>query len=98
MKLRLALLLAAALTLTSRASTTSDITALLTAQTAAWNRGDIDGFMQAYLESDLLRFASGASVTRGWRATRDGYKQRYPDRATMGTLEFSELEITELSP
>ena len=76
---------------------TRDITALLTSQVAAWNRGDIDGFMQAYLESDLLRFASGASITHGWRATRDGYKQRYPDRATMGTLAFSDLEITELS-
>jgi len=75
-----------------------DITALLTAQSAAWNRGDIDGFMQGYAQTDTLRFASGGTVTYGWRATLEGYKKRYPDKAAMGTLAFSELVVTELAP
>ncbi len=74
------------------------ITSLLTVQCAAWNRGDIDQFMQAYAQTDTLRFASGGSVTLGWRPTLEGYKQRYPDKATMGTLAFTELEITVLAP
>ena len=98
MKLIAAFFSSVTLICAAHASASSDITALLTAQAAAWNRGDIDGFMQAYQQTDMLRFASGATVTLGWRATRDGYKQRYPDRATMGTLAFSDLEITELAP
>lgn len=75
-----------------------EITALLSAQSGAWNRGDIDGFMQGYAQTDELRFASGATVTLGWRATLERYKQRYPDKTAMGTLAFTDLEITGLAP
>ncbi|MEJ0049277.1 MAG: hypothetical protein WDN04_26590 [Rhodospirillales bacterium] len=66
----------------------SAIRSVLIAQAAAWNRGDIDAFMQGYRKSDELRFASGDTVTYGWQQTRDRYLQRYPDRAAMGTLIF----------
>ncbi len=75
-----------------------EITALLDAQAAAWNRGDIDAFMTGYAQTDTLRFASGDSVTYGWRQTLEGYKRRYPDKAAMGALTFSELVVTELAP
>ena len=71
---------------------------LLQAQADAWNRGDIDAFMQTYAPVDDLRFASGGTVTYGWKPTLDRYKQRYPDRAAMGTLAFSDLTVTEFSP
>ena len=77
---------------------TREIVALLSAQSAAWNRGDIDGFMQAYAPTATLRFASGGNVTLGWRPTLERYKQRYPDRAAMGTLSFTDVEITSLAP
>ena len=77
---------------------TREITALLSTQSAAWNRGDIEGFMQAYAQTDDLRFASGGTVTLGWRATLDRYKLRYPDKTAMGTLAFSDLEVTGLAP
>lgn len=82
----------------SPSTAAQEITALLDTQVRAWNRGDIDAFMQAYAPIDDLRFASGDTVTYGWRATLERYKSHYPDRATMGTLAFSELAITELSP
>jgi len=66
-------------------------------QTAAWNRGDIDAFMRGYWNSDKLVFVSGDSVTRGWQPTLQRYKKSYDTRAKMGTLTFSDLEITELS-
>lgn len=65
-------------------------------QSAAWNRGDIDGFMQAYWKSEKLTFSSGGGTTRGWKATRDRYKKRYPDQKTMGKLTFSKLEVHSL--
>jgi len=66
-------------------------------QAAAWNRGDIDAFMEGYWRSDKLTFVSGTDVTRGWQPTLDRYKKRYDTRAKMGTLTFSELEISILS-
>jgi ketosteroid isomerase-like protein len=66
-------------------------------QAAAWNRGDIDGFMAGYWRSEKLTFVSGTSVTRGWQETLDRYKKGYDTRAKMGTLTFSDLEITILS-
>jgi ketosteroid isomerase-like protein len=77
---------------------TAEILQILQIQTDAWNRGDIDAFMQTYAPVDDLRFASGGTVTYGWKSTLARYKQHYPDRAAMGTLAFSELAVTELSP
>jgi ketosteroid isomerase-like protein len=74
------------------------IRSLLISQQTAWNRGDIDGFMQGYRQSEELRFASGDTVTYGWKATRERYLQRYPDRAAMGKLTFSELQVEVLAP
>lgn len=74
------------------------IEALLQSQADAWNHGDIDAFMEGYAKTADLRFASGGTVTRGWQQTLERYRQRYPDRAAMGTLAFSGLETTVLSP
>jgi uncharacterized protein (TIGR02246 family) len=69
---------------------------LLSAQTAAWNRGDIEGFMQGYWHSDGTTFSGSSGVSRGWQALLERYRKKYSTRAIMGHLEFSELEITAL--
>lgn len=71
---------------------------VLMAQQLAWNRGDIPGFMQAYLNSEDLRFLSGDTVEHGWQATLERYYRVYPDRAAMGKLSFVDLNIRVLSP
>lgn len=76
---------------------TTAIANVLKDQQAAWNDGNIDGFMDGYWKSEELRFASGGTVTRGWQATRDRYHARYDDRAKMGKLTFSDLEINPIS-
>jgi beta-aspartyl-peptidase (threonine type) len=75
----------------------SDIRRVMNDQTAAWNAGDIEGFMRGYWNSPELKFVSGANVTKGWQPTLDRYKKSYDSRAKMGTLEFSDMEITVLS-
>ena len=70
---------------------------MLTDQTTAWNKGDIDAFMNGYSKTDTLRFASGDTITYGWQDTLDRYKQRYPDRTSMGTLSFSDLDTMVLA-
>ena len=69
------------------------ILALLTNQTAAWNRGDIEGFMNGYRNSNQTEFVSSEGVSRGWQALLDRYRRSYPDRKAMGHLTFSDLEI-----
>jgi ketosteroid isomerase-like protein len=73
------------------------IARVLMAQRDAWNRGDIEAFMTGYWKSGELRFASGGTVTKGWQATLDGYRERYDDREKMGTLRFSGLDVSILS-
>lgn len=70
---------------------------VLDLQVEAWNNGDINGFMAGYLNSDDLRFTSGGEVRYGWRQTRKRYRERYPDRAAMGTLAFENLDVRMLS-
>ena len=75
------------------------IRAVIGAQADAWNRGDIDGFMQGYWNSPELRFASGGTVTKGWETTRDRYRATYgSDTQSMGRLTFSAIEVMPLSP
>ena len=71
---------------------------VLNEQAAAWNTGDIEGYMAGYLQSDSLRFASGGNVSYGWQTTLDRYQKGYPDKATMGKLIFSNIDIELISP
>lgn len=75
----------------------AEIRAVMSAQAAAWNRGDIDGFMNGYARSDATEFISGDKLTRGWQTVRNRYKRKYDSREKMGTLTFSELNVTRLS-
>lgn len=70
--------------------------ALLATQTADWNRGDIDAFMKGYWNSPETTFAGTSGVSRGWQTVLDHYHKNYPDRATMGHLDFRDVEVTPL--
>jgi ketosteroid isomerase-like protein len=72
------------------------IQAVLDAQCDAWNRGDIEGFMDGYEHSEKTVFVGGDTVTRGWQTVLDRYKRNYDSREKMGTLSFSDLEITPM--
>lgn len=75
----------------------AQIRSVLQAQQDAWNRGDIDGFMNGYARSPSTVFVSEDTIRRGWQTVRDRYKKKYPSRTKMATLKFSDLEITPLS-
>lgn len=70
---------------------------VIEAQVAAWNGGDIEGFMAGYAKDESTTFVSGDTITRGWQTVMDRYKKNYDTRAKMGTLAFSELEFKPLS-
>jgi uncharacterized protein (TIGR02246 family) len=87
---------------TSAAPSTPDaklaaaIRAVIEAQRVAWNRGDIEGYMDGYARSADTVFVSGDNVTHGWQTVLDHYKKGYDSREKMGVLTFSDLEITPL--
>jgi uncharacterized protein (TIGR02246 family) len=72
------------------------VRAVLDAQRDAWNRGDVEGYMDGYARSPNTVFVSGDNVTRGWQTVLDRYRKNYDSREKMGTLTFSDLEITPL--
>jgi ketosteroid isomerase-like protein len=72
-----------------------DIIKVLVAQEAAWNKGDLQSFIQGYKNSPDTLFVTH-SVFRGVDGMLDEYRHNYPTRAAMGTLAFSELEVHSL--
>lgn len=73
------------------------IQAVLNAQRDAWNKGDIEGYMDGYDRSDNTVFVSGDSVTHGWKTVLERYQKGYDTREKMGQLTFSDLDIRVLS-
>jgi len=69
------------------------ITKILTQQQAAWNDGDVAGFMRGYWNSPELTFAGSNGFSKGWSKISDRYRERYPDKAAMGHLEFTIAEV-----
>ena len=62
-----------------------------------WNTGDLDAFMEGYLNTEYLVFSGSSGPINGWKATRDRYKKSYSTRLLMGTLDFEILNIISLS-
>jgi beta-aspartyl-peptidase (threonine type) len=81
----------------TRMTPEAEITALIKQQANDWNSGNIDAFMEVYWKSDQLTFSSSGEVTRGYHATLNRYKARYPTPQEMGTLTFTDLEFLPLS-
>ncbi|MEM9723098.1 MAG: nuclear transport factor 2 family protein, partial [Bacteroidota bacterium] len=78
---------------------TKDVDAIkqvMSMQENAWNEGDIPQFMEGYWKSDSLLFIGSSGPTYGWQATYERYERVYPDRKTMGQLQFDILEIRSL--
>lgn len=75
----------------------NEILAVLDRQSAGWNNGSVEEYMDGYARSDSLRCASGGSVTYGWAQTLQRYQKRYSTKETMGTLIFSDLDVSVIS-
>lgn len=81
----------------AQANQESLIKQILHKQTEAWNKGDIDAFMQTYWKNDSLVFVGKSGVTYGWQNTLDNYRKGYPDKTAMGQLQFTVIRIESLS-
>lgn len=70
----------------------TDIRAVMNAQRDAWNRGDIEAYMQGYWKSPDVLFASRGTFAQGWQPLLDRYRQNYPDGG-MGRLTFDDIVV-----
>jgi beta-aspartyl-peptidase (threonine type) len=76
-----------------------DVARVLNEQIEAWNKGDLNRFMDTYWDSDELTFYSGGTVTKGRKAVAERYRKTYQaDGKEMGKLSFSEMDVQELGP
>jgi beta-aspartyl-peptidase (threonine type) len=76
-----------------------EIRRVLDRQVEAWNRRDLEGFMQGYWHSPELTFYSGGTVVSGWETTLARYRNRYQGEGhEMGHLDFSDLKLELLGP
>lgn len=91
------LVIVLSLQLSAQSKDEKEIRSILATQTAAWNRGDIDQFMNGYWENDSLMFIGKSGVTYGWTNTLNNYKKGYPDTAAMGQLIFNLIQVKKLS-
>jgi uncharacterized protein (TIGR02246 family) len=66
------------------------VKALLATQSAAWSRGDLEGFTAVYAED--ASFLSPTGLTHGRHQVLERYRRRYPDKKAMGTLTLDVLE------
>lgn len=70
---------------------------ILDDQTAAWNRGDLAGFMQGYWHSSDVTFFSGDQIIKGWESTLQRYRDKYQGVAKeMGKLSFTDENVQML--
>jgi uncharacterized protein (TIGR02246 family) len=77
------------------ADATAAVKAVMEAQVAAWNAGDIKGFMAGYDNSPETTFV-GKTVTHGWQEVLGRYEKNFPSKEKMGTLAFGDLEVRVL--
>ncbi|MGH7457756.1 MAG: YybH family protein [Longimicrobiaceae bacterium] len=83
----------------ANATTRAEIVSVLESSAGAWNRGDLDGFLEPYLDSERITFAGGEELLRGKREVRERYRSSYFGAgAPESTLRFEEVEVTRLGP
>ncbi len=73
------------------------IRAMLSAQEAAWNTGNLEQFMIGYWQSDSLMFIGKNGPTYGYDKTLENYKKGYPDTAHMGKFTSTIVSMKRLS-
>lgn len=66
---------------------------IMAEQQEAWNRADLESFMQGYWKSDSLKFIGRNGIAYGWSTTLENYKKGYPTPDAMGKLTFTILDL-----
>ncbi|GAB4514808.1 MAG: hypothetical protein OHK0046_17400 [Anaerolineae bacterium] len=60
----------------------------------AWNRGDLEAFIESYWQSEHTRYVSGSTMIFGFDAIAETYRSRYLGE---GTNKMGQMKL-EISP
>lgn len=74
----------------------AEILKVLNLQEDAWNKHDLERFMQGYWKSDSLKFYGSSGLTKGWENTLNNYKKGYPTKTESGILNFVINDISKI--
>lgn len=72
-----------------------DVTKVVLAQEAAWNRSDLDAYLSYFKDAKDTEAVLNGPV-RGLDNIRSAYHASFPNKDAMGQLEQSEVEVREL--
>jgi uncharacterized protein (TIGR02246 family) len=72
-----------------------DVVKIILAQQNAWNKGDLDGYLSHYKDSPDTQ-AVLANLVRGIDGIRSAFKQNFPNRDAMGSIEDTDIEVKAL--
>ena len=64
---------------------------ILDEQTKAWNKGNIEGFMNGYWKNDSLMFIGKNGINWGWQKTLENYKKDIPIQQPWVSFHLSSL-------
>ena len=81
-----------------QADVSAAIRSVLATQGKAWNRGDLQGYLASLSRDQKTRHVFNDEITVGYVAIKERFQSRYPDPSNMGTISFSDLEVTVLAP
>ncbi|MGI4830738.1 MAG: YybH family protein [Janthinobacterium lividum] len=74
-----------------------DVTKVVLAQEAEWNKGDLDGYLFHFKDAKDTEAVLNGPV-RGLDNIRAAYHSSFPSKEAMGTLEQREVTVRELGP
>ncbi len=71
---------------------------MLQASAEAWNRGDLDGFLQPYLDSSETTFMTAPGVIHGLGTIRERYRAHYFTAGAVPPtlLRFDQVDVRPL--
>ncbi len=74
----------------------TQVASLLDRQAAAWNAGDLDGFMSAYSPSPTTTYIGSTGLIEGFEAIRERYAPGFAEGAERDSLRFENLRVREV--
>ena len=74
----------------------TQVAALLDRQAAAWNAGDLEGFMSAYDRSPSTTYIGSGGLIEGYDGIRARYAPEFEVNAARDSLRFESLQVREV--
>lgn len=74
----------------------ANLDSLLRTSAAAWNGGDLDGFLSWYRRGAETTYIGSGGLLRGWEAIRQRYAPLFEPGASRDSLRFEGLETRAL--